>query len=407
MTKNILKRAKRAVKREFRRIRDEHRNTGPKRKKPPFRYRLRYWWTQTKMSWTSFVRKPADTPKMPPFSKRIKRYLHKQREKYGVVFTWKYLIITLNSTVLYLISYFIVHFLTHLVTGITAYYSEISTTLNYTMVDFHIRYWEWTPEMVILVFSVPAIFAIVLAILASLPFAPPWKWPRLFRHMPYFTKKQRYQQKRRQRKKELDMQVQRLTQVDQIQEVRKQKKRISWTMRLFLLWIVYHSLTYFFSGLLYSFLFHRRLGYVTWYAFNSYYFDVLFSVVAFLLMIIIGYSISVQFFYSGRMYLNELNERNRMPFLVSQAIIPFVIGTIVTVVMQIPVFDPALILLNFSIFFLLLPLPSRAARFGSLHFDRLDKTAKINWIWILWTAIVVLAIYIAVKIGIPISYLQH
>jgi hypothetical protein len=92
-----------------------------------------------------------------------------------------------------------------------------------------------------------------------------------------------------------------------------------------------------------------------------------------------------------------------MPFVVSQAIFPFFIGTILTVLLQIPVFDPSLILLNFSIFFLLLPLPSRAARFDSLHFDKKDKPAKIHWNWIIWSAVIVFAIVIAIKIGIPIN----
>jgi hypothetical protein len=174
-------------------------------------------------------------------------------------------------------------------------------------------------------------------------------------------------------------------------------------VRLFFLWTMYHSVTYFFSGMLYAFLFHRRFGYVIWYAFDNFFFDVLFSLLAFLLMLAIGYIFAVQFFYSGRMYLNKLNDANRMPFMVSQVFIPFFIGTVVTIALQIPVFDPSLILLNFSLFFLLLPIPSRAARFDSLHFDNHEKRPKIQWRWIAVATVVALAILIAVKTGIPIS----
>jgi hypothetical protein len=154
--------------------------------------------------------------------------------------------------------------------------------------------------------------------------------------------------------------------------------------------------------MLFSFLFHRRFGYVIWYAFNSKMFDVLFSFVAFLSLIIIGYVFSVQFFNSGRMYMNSLTDKNRMPFVISQAILPFIIGTIITIALQIPVFDPSLVLLNFSIFFLLLPLPSRAARYDNLHFDTREKTAKIYWGWIAWSVVVILLIIIALKIGIDL-----
>jgi hypothetical protein len=320
-----------------------------------------------------------------------------------VVFSSKYLVIALNSTVFYLTSFFLIHFLTHLVTGITAWFCEISTTLNYTFVDFHIRYWNWTDEMVITVFSVPAIFAILIALLSSLPFVKHIKMADLLRRIRYITRKQRFRQRRKHRKTEIELQVQRLNKTAPQPEKPKQKKRLSWKIKLFLLWTLYHSTTYFFSGMLYSFLFHRRFGYVIWYAFNSYPFDLLFSAIAFISLLVIGYFFSAQFFYSGRMYFNDLSSRNRMPFVISQVFIPFILGTVITILLQIPVFDPALILLNFSIFFLLLPLPSRAARFEPIHFDSREKKAKIYWNWIVWSAIVVVSIVVAIKIGINIK----
>lgn len=399
----FFKRVKRAVKREFRRIRDEHRRTGRSRNKPPLAFRLRHWFKRTRESGFKIERRRPPKQHGPPLSKRIRYNLHKIREKYKIVLSSNYLIITLNSTVLYLFSFFLVHFFTHLVTSLTAYYCEISTTINYTMVDFHIRYWDWTPEMVITVFSVPSIFAIIVALLASLAFVRKIRKPAFFTRIRYLTKKQRYKHKREKRKKEIDIQVQRLQNTAQPEVRHGIKKRFSWQARLFLLWTMYHCLNYFFSGILYSFLFHRRFGYVTWYAFDSFIFDALFSVAAFLLLLMIGYAFSAQFLYSGRMYLNELSDRNRMPFVLSQAIFPFIAGTVITILFQIPVFDPALILLNFSVFFLLLPLPSRAARFDNIHFDRHEKPVKIYWNWVAWSSIVVIAILVAVKVGIPIK----
>lgn len=402
MRPTFFKRVKRAVKLEFRRIKDEHRHTGSRRNKPPFSIRFRHWFKKFTERRIKIERRHPSRPHMPPLSKRITYYLHKQRELYAVVFSSKYLIITLNSTVLYLASFFLVHFLTHLVTGITAWFCEISTTLNYTFVDFHIRYWNWTDEMVIIVFSIPAIFAVIIALLASLPFVKHLTMSEVFKRLRYLTKKQRYKHRQMQRQKQLELQVQRLNKTAQPPETQRLKKRISWQVRLFLLWTLYHSTTYFFSGMLFSFLFHRRFGYVIWYAFNKFIFEAFFSIIAFLSLIIIGYVFSVQFLYSGRMYFNDLNDRNRMPFVVSQAIFPFIIGTFLTIILQIPVFDPTLILLNFSIFFLLLPLPSRAAHFDNLHFGSHEKTTKIFWNWIAWASIIILSILVAIKIGIPI-----
>ena len=402
MRPSFFKRLKRAVRLEFRRIKDEHRSTGHRRRKPPLNIRFRHWLKNVKKWRFKIEHRHPSKPHGLPLSKRIKYYFRSQREKYRVVFSSRYLIITLNSTILYLVSFFLIHFLTHLVTGITAWFCEISTTLNYTFVDFHIRYWNWTTEMVIIVFSVPAIFALLIALLSSLAFEQNIKRPGFLKRLPFLTKKQRYKHKKQQRQKELELQVQRLNQSTKPDRTHKYKKRISWPVRLFFLWTLYHSITYFFSGMLYSFLFHRRFGYVIWYAFNAYIFDLLFSVFAFLSLILIGYFFSTQFFNSGRMYLNDLNDKNRMPFVLSQAIFPFIIGTIITIILQIPVFDPALVLLNFSIFFLLLPLPSRSARFDNIHFDSREKPAKIYWRWLAWSSVIILSILIAIKIGITI-----
>jgi hypothetical protein len=439
MKPSFFKRLKRAVKRELRRIKDEHSSSQRRRKKPPLSVRFKHWlkqiqsahqesrrkrferrlarkrrkkiplsvrfrnWLKKVKEWRPGTerRRPARPPK-PPLKKRIKYFLSRQREQYAVVFSSKYLIITLNSTILYLVSFFLVHFITHLVTGFASWFADINTTLYYTLVDFHIRYWNWTPEMVILVFTAPAIIAVLITLLTSIPFVKNLKRPAIFHRLRYLTKKQRHRHHQKQRQKELELQVQRLSKVNQPDEKPKYKKRVSWPVRLFFLWTLYHSATYFFSGMLYCFLFHRRFGYVIWYAFDAYAFDVLFSVIAFLSMIAIGYVFSVQFFHSARMYLNELNDKNRMPFVLSQAIFPFILGTIITVVLQIPKFDLSLILLNFSIFFVLLPLPSRVARFESLHFDTREKTVKVFWGWIVLSAVIIVAILIALKIGIPI-----
>lgn len=362
--------------------------------------RLRHWFKRLTAKSVKVERRRPAKPHLPPLSKRIKSFFRREWAQYSIVFSKKYLVIALNSTFIYLLSFFLIHFLTHLVTGVTAYFCDISTTLKYTMVDFHIRYWNWTEEMVIMVFSIPAIFALILALLSTIPFAQNLKRPQIFKRLRYITRKQRRIHHKRERQDQLARQVQRINKTGEPVQRKRIRKKLSWQIRLFLLWTLYHSTTYFFSGMLYSFLFHRRFGYVIWYAFDAKAFDLVFSFAAFLLLIIIGYAFSVQFFNSGRMYLNTLNDRNRMPFVISQAFFPFILGTIVTIAAQIPVFDPALVLLNFSLFFLLLPLPSRAARHDTLHFDTHEKSPKIYWNWIITSLVTVTAILIALKVGI-------
>jgi hypothetical protein len=308
--------------------------------------------------------------------------------------------------VLFLLSYFITHLLSHLATGITAYLTDISTTLHYTIVDFHIRYWNWTEEMVITVFSIPAIFMLLVAIVASLPLerrkhTGKGLWHRLRMLFP----NQRKKMAERLREEEIRIITERRSETP-VRKKRKAGRRISGSLRLFLLWTVFHSLVYFFSGMFYGFLFHRRFSYVIWYAFNNYLFDALFALLSAIIMIIAGVVFARQFFMSGRMYFNELTGSNRVQFIISQAIIPFLAGNIITTLLQIPKFDPALILLNLSMFMLLLPLPRMAVRSENIFFDTHEKRVTIRWKWIGWSAVIILAILIAIKTGIRISLSQ-
>ena len=401
---SLGKRIRRSVRHEFRRIRDELRSSGPRRHRPPLRHRIRHWWRKIRERGVRFKRRRPTRPPGPPLTKRLKYFFKGLWGQYRVVLSFRYRVIALNSTVLFLVSFFLVHFCTHLITGLAAWYSGISTTLNYTMVDFHIRYWEWTPEMVIIVFTAPALFALAVALLSALAFARRRDWKHIFRRMKFMTRKQKARHRREERRKMLELQVQRLQSGQEGEERTRRRRRLTWRTRLFLLWTLYHSLTYFFSGLLFSFLFHRRFGYVTWYAFDNFLFDVFFSFIAFVSMLVIGYAYAPQFFQSGKLYFARLGHSNRMPFALSQAFIPFFLGTVVTTAAQLPAFDPSLVLLNLSLFFFLLPIASRSVTFGSLSFGQEDPPARVWWGWIGWAVAVVAGILVAVRIGIPINF---
>ena len=404
MKPSFFRKIKRAVRNEFRRIKEEHRITRKKRRRPPLSYRIRYNFNKFRKRILTRREKPR-RPNRPPLSKRIRYYLQSKRQKYGILFSRDYLTITFNSTILYLLAFFLIHFLTHLVTGITAWFCEISTTLHYSLIDFHIRYYNWTEEMVILVFSIPAIFALIISVISSLALERQGTKLKILRSMRLLIRNLRHKQRGKERHKENIARMQQRIQTGLPEKRLKQRKRIPWKIRLFLLWIFYHSTTYFFSGMLLAFLIHRRFGYVIWYAFNSYLFDVFFTIAAFVSLLVIGYFFASQIFYSGRLYFNDLTNRNRMPFVFSQAIFPFMIGTIVTVVLQIPVFAPSLVLLNFSILFLLLPIPSLALRFDNIHFDSLQKKVTIYWKWVIVSLAIIFAIVVSLKTGIDIRLL--
>jgi hypothetical protein len=106
---------------------------------------------------------------------------------------------------------------------------------------------------------------------------------------------------------------------------------------------------------------------------------------------------------SGKMYFNQLVDRNRMPFIMAQAILPFYIGIVITTLMMIPDISYTLIIMNFSMIFLLFPLQVRGSHYPEIQFDNEPKEISVKWDWVFLAVVIMVALYLPLKIGIFIS----
>jgi len=149
MKPSFFKRVKRAVRLEFRRIRDEHRSTGKRHKKPPLSIRIRHhlkelkpdnhesrragdelhhsrrrrkkppvsirfrrWLSQVKSWGSDLGRKKSSKPHMPPLSKRIKILFSSDNGNNMQLFFRGISGYHPELHLLYLPSFFLIHFLT-------------------------------------------------------------------------------------------------------------------------------------------------------------------------------------------------------------------------------------------------------------------------------------------------------
>lgn len=335
-------------------------------------------------------------------SRRLRYSLKEQRLLFAMVFSRDYLVIMINSLALNLLAFFIVFFMTQLLTGIAAYLTEISTMLSYNEIDYKIHSYDWSFNQIVTVFSIPWLVVFVLMLIVARVFEAkkedeyPVKWYQMI------TNKQRERLFTRP--------------LDEIapkkKKIHKRKKwygkifkkiDLSWYSKLFLLWLLFHATTYFFSGMLFSILFYRRIGYVIWHVFDYYPMNFFFAGLSFLFLLVLGFVYAGKFLASGRMYFNHLVDRNRMPFVMAQVILPFYLGLIIIVLLMIPNLSYTLIAMNLSMVFLLLPLQYKAAHYPEIQYDNTPKSIKIQWDWVFLSLVIALALYLPLKIGIFIQ----
>lgn len=321
-------------------------------------------------------------------------------KQYRVIFSKEFLIISLNSLILFLTAFYTVHFLTQIITGIVCHLFDIQTELYYATTEFHftiqsiiegqILMNKWTLLEIIVVFAAAPVACLMLGVLLyqllnmkRIKFS----FKRMFRKFIYmFAGKQKRQ--------ELKMQ--------ESEKSRGRKINLSGHLRLFLIWFICHAFTYFFSGMLFSWLFFMRFGYVTGYIFDSYFFDNLAASLSLISMVLLGFLFVSLFLHSSRMYFNQLVDWTRMPFVINQIVIPTLIGLPIIVITMLPKIIMKIGVMQVCMVILILPLLWRGRMYPEVQFDYKPRTIRINWKWLISGIVISGAMITALKIGISI-----
>jgi hypothetical protein len=283
---------------------------------------------------------------------RLDYYAKKIKDQYRVVISTDYLIITLNSTAQFLLSYFIITFFSQFTTAFTAYLFNIHTVIQFNTIDFLINAYDWKTQAILAVFSSASLIILVICIRAFRLSFKNWNYSR--------------------------------------------------TQRMFFLWLFYQCLTYLIGGLLIGAIFNRRLGIAVGWALHNRVYQVLTVAPSLGLMLYIGFMYANLFFSTGKIYFNSLDDWKRKPFIISQIIIPFLIGNLLIALVELPRIALVNKLVNLTMIFLIIPIWIRSNSFPALHFDDTHRRVKIQWDWLYWTLGIIIVIGIILKIKIHI-----
>jgi len=269
-----------------------------------------------------------------------------------------FLIISLNSLVLFILSYLSIYILSQLITVWVSLSFDYKTILFYYKIYYNIDSGDWTADSVKILFSIAPLTGLLLGTIYIIFYSS-------FRNEPS-------------------------------------------TFKLFFLWGFIHGMVMFFGSLLMGTLLNKGFGWVIAYLYYRDTGKMIFSIISIFSLVSIGAIIAKSFLISGNAYFNNVTKSNRNFLLSAQVIIPAIIGTIVLMVFKIPndfyfgtteemFFD---ILKLSTILLVIIPAAITFKSFNEVYFDEEHRKIRLLWPSLLILVFLIIFLRIGLTSGI-------
>ncbi len=269
-----------------------------------------------------------------------------------------FFIISVNSFSIYILSYLLIYFLGQLITILVSISFDYKTIFYYYKIYYNIDSFDWTADAVKILFSILPLTGLLLGIIMIILYSIKRNDIRLY--------------------------------------------------KLFFLWGFIHGMISFFGGLLLGTLLNKDFGWVIAYLYYRDTGKMIFSIFSIFSLVVIGVVIAKSFLISGNTYFNSIGDHNRKFFLMSQIVIPSILGSFVLAFLKIPndlyysSIDEILYeLLKLGTFLIvIIPLMISFGRFNEIYFDEEPRKIKLNWIFLLCAAVLIAAFRFGLSSGI-------
>ncbi|MDX9907310.1 MAG: hypothetical protein RBS55_12040 [Bacteroidales bacterium] len=259
-------------------------------------------------------------------------------------------LITINSTVFFIMSYLALFFISQAVTVIAAGFFNYPATVYYFEIYFNISPEAWYHDSVKTIFSAGPLVNFILGVICLI--------------------------------------------------IYHKLKESPVTFKIFFLWGFLHGVNMLFGAMLVGTLFETGVGHVISWMYIMDTGRLLYSILSIFLLVIAGMIATKPFLFSANSYFNEINTGNRQTFMLSQVFWPFLTGNIIMILVRQPrlVFYDTFIL--FTLVISVLAVLFTFSGYNELYFEEEDKKPGIAWIA---TGILILAlIFFRVILGIGI-----
>ena len=248
----------------------------------------------------------------------------------------EYLKIIINSTVIFLLAYLFVFALLNFTSSISALTFDIKSNIYYYNISYLVRSRDWTTDAIKVVYSAGPFLCLIFSLIVIIIY------------------------------------------INISQE--------TWFVRLLLFWIFCHAYIHFFGEMLIGTILMKGFGLSIVYMFLVEYKKLLIILGSSFFLIFSGFVLTKMALFSGNTYFNMLTRSNRSYFLQSQFLIPYLLGFTIIVLLKSPEITEFDVLVNLTMFFIILPLVIRGRSMKDMYFDPEIRKIRIRWIFLLITA---------------------
>jgi len=262
------------------------------------------------------------------------------------------LIIIINSTAFNLLAYLAVYLLFQLTTIISSNVFDIPNTLYYNKINFNVSPEAWTFDAVKVIYSSGNIIMFLMAI-------------------SYFV-------------------------------VIIKALEFNGLLRLFFIWGFIHSISILFGSFILGAFNFEGFGIVLSYLYLSDTAKMLLLFSGLIILLGLGMAMVKVFLFSANSYFNFLSPKMRPVFRRDQYILPFIISTVVLLVIKYPLSLYETLLL-FIPLFMLLPLYWGIGRYPVFYFEETKKTIQISYRLVIITLVIFIVYRVVLGIGIDIG----
>jgi len=179
------------------------------------------------------------------------------------------------------------------------------------------------------------------------------------------------------------------------------RRKVKGFLKLFFLWIALHGFNQFLGAWATGVSFDEGFGYVPAWLYMNVFWQILISLIFLFILGIIGYYSASKFLDTSKSAF-RVNQENKSKFLLFQAVLPWVIGTLILILVKIPNNMPYdtgnMITLLFGVVPILF---NRYAR-PTVSFEKERKPTKIKWLYIVIFVVLILAFRIGLDKGLHV-----
>ncbi len=252
--------------------------------------------------------------------------------------------ISINSTAYYLLSYLFVFAIHQIATIVATSIVGFQVQLDYSRIVFMVTSDDWNFDSVKIVFSAGPLVTFITAIFMAVV---------AFRFKEY-----------------------------------------TGTLKLFFMWGLVHCVSLFLGSAYAGALLGEGFGHVLIWMFMADTAKLIITLLALFLLATTGLALSRMFLISANSYYNLLKTENKIIFVISQVIIPFIVGTIIIIALRFPMSLYELLRI-LTPFIVVLTIILGSFGVSVLYFDENPKSIKVNRKLVLATVIIYLVYRVA------------